>query len=71
MRVPSVNRVTEKAIKNILWAMIKSDDCPLATEQLLAESVILLNQISKIRNFEIDEMQEQFEYCRDIYYNGE
>lgn len=71
MRVPSVNRVTEKAIKNILWAMIKADDFPLISERLLAESVVLLNQISKIKKFELDEMQEQFLHCRDIYYNGE
>lgn len=71
MRVPSVNRVTEKAIKNILWAMIKADDFPLISERLLAESVVLLNQISKIKKFELDEMHEQFLHCRDIYYNGE
>lgn len=71
MRVPSVSRVTEKAIKNIIWAMIKADDCPMVAERLLAESIVLLNQIAKIKKFEIDEMQEQFHHCRDIYYNGE
>lgn len=66
MKPPSVKHVTNRAIKNIIWAMIKADDCPLVAERLLAESVVLLNQIARINEFEIDEMQEQFDYCRDI-----
>lgn len=63
---PNVNVVTEKAIKNIIWAMIKMDDYPMIAERLLAESVVMLNQLAQVKKYDNSEMQEQLLHCREI-----
>jgi hypothetical protein len=67
MDKPSDKLIIEKSIKLILSSMIYSDEgLPCKAESKLAWAVVLLNQITELESFDNIEIQEQFDYCREI-----